>query len=88
MPDPPKSFAELIASKASIVILDPRSSTPGLGLLMWVKDAYGDRAPEIWKGLAPHVVTVAPGWDEGYGLFLERRGRTWRSPTPPRPPTT
>ena len=71
MPDPPKSFEDLIASKASIVIHDPRSSTPGLGLLMWVKDAYGDRAPEIWKGLAPHIVTVAPGWDEAYGLFLD-----------------
>ena len=70
MPEPPGSFEELIASEASIVIHDPRSSTPGLGLLMWVKDAYGDRAPEIWEGLAPHVVTVAPGWDEAYGLFL------------------
>ena len=70
LPEPPKSFGELIASEASIVILDPRSSTPGLGLVMWVKDAYGERAPEIWEGLAPHVVTVAPGWSEGYGLFL------------------
>jgi thiamine transport system substrate-binding protein len=70
IPEPPGSFEELIASEASIVIHDPRSSTPGLGLLMWVKDAYGDRAPEIWEGLAPHVVTVAPGWDEAYGLFL------------------
>ena len=68
--DPPKSFEDLIASDHSIVILDPRSSTPGLGLLLWVKDAYGDRAAEIWKGLAPRIVTVAPGWDEGYGLFL------------------
>jgi thiamine transport system substrate-binding protein len=71
MPEPPRSFEELIASEASIVIHDPRSSTPGLGLLMWVKDAYGERAPEIWAGLAPHVVTVAPGWDEAYGLFLD-----------------
>jgi thiamine transport system substrate-binding protein len=70
MPDPPGSFGELIASDAEIVILDPRSSTPGLGLVMWVKAAYGERAPEIWEGLAPHVVTVAPGWSEGYGLFL------------------
>ena len=53
------------------MIHDPRSSTPGLGLLMWVKDAYGDRAPEIWQGLAPHIVTVAPGWNEAYGLFLD-----------------
>ena len=67
---PPASFEELIASDLKVVILDPRSSTPGLGLVMWVKDAYGARAPEIWAGLAPHVLTVAPGWSEGYGLFL------------------
>jgi thiamine transport system substrate-binding protein len=71
MPEPPGSFEELIASDASIVIHDPRSSTPGLGLLMWVKAAYGDRAAAIWEGLAPHVVTVAPGWSEAYGLFLD-----------------
>ena len=68
--DPPASFEELIASDIDIVILDPRSSTPGLGLVMWVKALYGDRAPEIWEGLAPRVVTVTPGWSEGYGLFL------------------
>jgi len=71
MPEPPTSFEALIASDASIVIHDPRSSTPGLGLLMWVKDAYGDRAAEIWEGLAPRIVTVAPGWSEAYGLFLD-----------------
>ncbi len=68
--NPPKSFPDLIDSDTSIVILDPRSSTPGLGLLLWIKDAYGDKAAEIWKGLAPRIVTVAPGWSEGYGLFL------------------
>jgi thiamine transport system substrate-binding protein len=68
--DPPRSFEDLIASDHSIVVLDPRSSTPGLGLLLWIKEIYGDRAPEIWKGLAPRIVTVAPGWSEGYGLFL------------------
>ena len=66
---PPTSFEELIASDLDIVILDPRSSTPGLGLVMWVKAAYGDRAPEIWEGLRERVVTVTPGWSEGYGLF-------------------
>lgn len=68
--DPPASFPDLIASDASIVILDPRSSTPGLSLLMWVKAAYGDRAEEIWRGLAPRIVTVTPGWSESYGMFL------------------
>jgi thiamine transport system substrate-binding protein len=69
--EPPKSFEALAASDLKIVIQDPRSSTPGLGLLMWVKAAYGDRAPEIWQGLADNIVTVTPGWSEAYGLFLE-----------------
>jgi thiamine transport system substrate-binding protein len=67
----PSSFEELGASDISIVIQDPRSSTPGLGLVMWVQHAYGDRAAEIWEGLADNVVTVTPGWSEAYGLFLE-----------------
>jgi len=71
MENAPTSFAELAASDARIVIQDPRSSTPGLGLLMWVKAAYGDDAGEIWEGLADNIVTVTPGWSEAYGLFLE-----------------
>ena len=69
--EPPKDFEALAASDAKIVIEDPRSSTPGLGLLLWVKAAYGDRAPEIWKGLADNIVTVTPGWSEAYGMFLD-----------------
>ena len=67
----PADFRELAASDLSIVIQDPRSSTPGLGLLMWVKSAYGDEAAAIWEGLADNIVTVTPGWSEAYGLFLE-----------------
>ncbi|APG48661.1 thiamine ABC transporter substrate binding subunit [Phaeobacter porticola] len=69
--DAPANFAELAESDLKIVIQDPRSSTPGLGLLMWVKTAYGDKAPEIWDGLADNVLTVTKGWSEAYGLFLE-----------------
>jgi thiamine transport system substrate-binding protein len=72
-PNPPKSFEELIALPSSfkIVIEDPRSSTPGLGNVMWVAAAYGERAPEIWAGLKPHVLTMTRGWSEAYGLFLD-----------------
>lgn len=66
----PADFEALAASDLKIVIEDPRSSTPGLGLLLWVKAAYGDRAAEIWQGLADNIVTVTPGWSEAYGLFL------------------
>jgi thiamine transport system substrate-binding protein len=67
----PTNFRELAESDAMIVIQDPRSSTPGLGLLMWVKAAYGDEAPAIWEGLADNIVTVTKGWSEAYGLFLD-----------------
>jgi thiamine transport system substrate-binding protein len=71
LPDAPKSFEALAASDLKIVIQDPRSSTPGLGLLLWVKAAHGDRAGDLWTALADNIVTVTPGWSEAYGLFLE-----------------
>ncbi len=69
--NPPRNFRELAESDVKIIIQDPRSSTPGLGLLLWVKAAYGDEAPEIWEGLADNIVTVTKGWSEAYGLFLK-----------------
>ena len=67
----PTSLQGLASSDVKIVIQDPRSSTPGLGLMMWVKAAYGDEAPRLWSDLADNIVTVTPGWSEAYGLFLE-----------------
>jgi len=71
MANPPTSFEDLAASDLRILIQDPRSSTPGLGLVLWVKAAYGDRAGEIWSALADNIVTVTPGWTEAYGMFLQ-----------------
>lgn len=68
---PPTNFKALGESDATILIQDPRSSTPGLGLLMWVKDAYGEEAPAVWDALSDNIVTVSKGWSEAYGLFLE-----------------
>jgi len=67
----PHDFKELAASDLKIVIEDPRSSTPGLGLLLWVKSAYGAKAGDIWKSLAHNIVTVTPGWDAAYDMFLK-----------------
>lgn len=73
VPNPPRSFEELIAlpDDFKIVIQDPRSSTPGLGHVIWIAEAYGDRAGEIWEGLKPHILTMTRGWSEAYGLFLD-----------------
>ena len=71
--NPPASLKELVEGDASrkIVIQDPRTSTPGLGLLLWVKAVYGDRAQEAWARLKNRVLTVTPGWSEAYGLFTK-----------------
>mgnify|MGYP001628246466 CR=1 FL=1 len=71
--DVPGSFQELIEADEDlkIVIQDPRSSTPGLGLLMWIKAAYPNKSAHIWESLAPRILTVTKGWSEAYGMFLE-----------------
>ncbi|WEX09707.1 thiamine ABC transporter substrate binding subunit [Chelativorans sp. AA-79] len=69
--DPPQSLEELVerGSDLKIAIQDPRTSTPGLGLLLWMKAVYGDQAAEAWGRLQDNVLTVTPGWSESYGLF-------------------
>ena len=70
--NPPKSFDDLLNAPddVTIIIQDPRTSTPGLGLLLWVKHVYGDRAGEVWEKLSPRIVTVTKGWWEAYEAFL------------------
>ena len=70
--NPPLSFEALASMPEDfkIVIQDPRSSTPGLSLLLWVKEIYKDKAGAYWKKLSPHILTITKGWSEAYGLFL------------------
>ncbi len=70
---PPDSFEALaqLPRDVKIVIQDPRSSTPGLGLLMWVRKVYGGKAPDYWRRLKPHILTVTKGWWDAYSLFLK-----------------
>ena len=69
----PDSFEALVSMPKDfkIVMQDPRSSTTGLGLLLWVKSIYGDKAGEYWTRLAPYILTITKGWSEAYGLFLK-----------------
>ncbi|MBU9838267.1 thiamine ABC transporter substrate binding subunit [Rahnella sp. L72c] len=71
--NPPKSLDELINSdqKWKVIYEDPRTSTPGLGLMLWMQKVYGDKAPLAWQKLAKKTVTVTKGWSEAYGLFLK-----------------
>lgn len=70
---PPKSLKELVEGDPDqkIAIQDPRTSTPGLGLLLWIKSVYGDEAPAAWAEFKDRVLTVTPGWSEAYGLLTD-----------------
>ena len=74
--NPPQSLKELVESdqKWRVIYEDPRTSTPGLGLLLWMQKVYGDSAPQAWQKLAQKTVTVTKGWSEAYGLFLKGEG--------------
>lgn len=52
-----------------IILMDPRTSTPGLGFVSWTVSIFGDTYLDYWNRLKPNILTMAPGWDTGYGLF-------------------
>ncbi len=68
---PPTSLKELIESDASVIYQDPRTSTPGQGLMLWVKRIYGEQSDAAWEKLSQHTVTVTKGWWEAYSMFLK-----------------
>jgi thiamine transport system substrate-binding protein len=63
---PPASFAELAESDLTVVIQNPHTSTTGLGLVMWIEAAFGDRAEAVWESLAPRIHRVVPTWSDAY----------------------
>ena len=73
MAEPPTSLKALVKAPddVRIVIQDPRTSTPGLGLLLWMRSVYGEDAPRAWADLAPKIVTVTKGWWDAYSMFLD-----------------
>lgn len=73
MKNPPKGLDELVNGDPTqkIILEDPRTSTPGLGFLLWMRSVYGAKAGEAWAKLKPRVLTTAPSWDAAYGLFTK-----------------
>jgi thiamine transport system substrate-binding protein len=68
---PPRSLEDLTNAEYAkkLILMDPRTSTPGLGFLAWTQAVYGNDLVDYWKRLAPSILTMSPGWDTGYGLF-------------------
>nr|WP_301339326.1 thiamine ABC transporter substrate binding subunit [Vibrio sp. Y20_XG_PY13] len=70
--NPPKSMKELVDTRDDLKVIyqDPRTSTPGQGLMLWMKSIYGDDVTQAWQKLASKTVTVTKGWSEVYSMFL------------------
>lgn len=70
--NPPTSLKELVErSDLRVIYQDPRTSTPGLGLLLWMKTVFKDDSFNAWKKLSTHTITITKGWSEAYGMFLK-----------------
>lgn len=70
----PRSMDELLTLpelEKSIIIEDPRTSAPGLGLLLWLNARYGEKTPDKLVALKKQVLTTSRGWSEAYNLFTK-----------------
>ncbi|MFA6856754.1 MAG: thiamine ABC transporter substrate-binding protein [Treponema sp.] len=67
----PESLEDLTKPEYAkkVILMDPRTSTPGLGFLAWTLAVFGDGYARYWKALKPSILTMSPGWSAGYGLF-------------------
>ena len=69
--EPPRSLDDLTDQRfrKKIIVEDPRTSSPGLGFLLWTIKIYGDGYLDYWSRLMPNLLTITDGWDTAYGMF-------------------
>ena len=69
----PTRLSDLEASvwKRNLILEDPRTSTPGLAFLLYTQELHGDDTVAFWKKFHSQWLTLTPGWDQAYGLFLK-----------------
>jgi thiamine transport system substrate-binding protein len=71
---PPVSIQSLTQPewKRNIILEDPRTSTPGLTFLLYTQSVLGSAVWDFWRKFQTQWLTLAPGWDAAYGLFLRK----------------
>lgn len=70
----PTSLEDLTKSeyKDKVILIDPRTSSVGLGLLTWTIEALGEeKAFQWWKDMSSNALTIGSSWSSSYGLFTE-----------------
>ena len=55
--------------RKKIILMDPRTSTPGLGFASWTVAVFGDSYPSYWTSLKDNILSMTPGWSAGWGMF-------------------
>ena len=55
--------------KGKIVVMNPMTSTPGLGFLLWLYQVYGKDYLSVWKKINENVLSMPTSWSQGYALF-------------------
>lgn len=67
----PKSFEQFLNDNRKIIYQDPRTSSVGLGLLLWINKLYGKNANTSWDKISKKTLSVTKGWSEAYNMFLK-----------------
>ena len=69
----PESLEDLTKDeyRKKVILIDPRTSSVGLGLLMWTSNQFGDQWSSWWLKMKDNALTIADGWSSAYGLFTE-----------------
>ena len=69
----PESLEDLTSDeyKGKVILIDPRTSSVGMGLLLWTYNLYGDQHLDWWLKMKENALTIASGWSSAYGLFTE-----------------
>ena len=70
----PKSLQDLTKPqyKDKVILIDPRTSSTGVGLLIWTIEEFGeDGYLTWWKAMKDNALTIAGSWSSAYGAFTE-----------------
>ncbi len=71
--EPPKSLWDLTKEeyKKKVILIDPRTSSVGYGLLLWTYNVLGNEWLDWWRIMKENALVFASGWSTAYGLFTE-----------------
>jgi len=69
----PKSLQDLLQPEwnKNFVLEDPRTSSPGLQLLLFSEKVLGVGFAPYWKALRGQWLAVPPSWSAAYGMFVQ-----------------